>query len=367
MKKSLSIFLSTILAVGTLAGCSPKDNAGKETPAGEPTVAKMGLGHITSIGKSKELGTDKNGKDVLPVGQVDETIVAAAFDKDGKVVSVTIDTAQTKVEFEKDLKLKSDINAPIKTKVELGADYGMKEISGIKKEWNEQIAELEKWMEGKTVEEIKGMKVTKRDDSHVAVPDVEELKSTVTITVESYLEALEKAYANAVDVKEGVATVGLGTEVSIGSSKGLGTDKNGKEVLPVAQVNTTMSATAFDKDGKVVTTAIDVAQTKVNFDKEGKLTTDKNGEFKTKTELGDEYGMKAVSGIKKEWFEQIDELEKWMAGKTVDEIKGMKVTKRDDAHPAVPDVEELKSTVTMTVQDYIAVVEKANSNAKNIK
>ncbi|MBU5483199.1 hypothetical protein KQI86_02595 [Clostridium sp. MSJ-11] len=368
MKKSLSIFLSTILAVGMLAGCSPKeapkDNAGKEAPAGEATIAKIGLGHVTSIGKSKELGTDKNGKEVLPVGQVDETIVAAAFDKDGKVVSVTIDTAQTKVDFEKDLKLKSDITAPIKTKVELGEEYGMKKVSKIEKEWNEQIVALEEWMKGKTVDEIKGMKVTKRDESHVAVPDVEELKSSVTITVEGYLAALEKAYANAVDVKEGAVKLGLGTEVSIGKSKGLGTDKNGKEVLPAAHVNTTMSATAFDKDGKVVDTVIDTAQTEVKFSKEGKLTTDKNGEFKTKTELGEEYGMKKVSKIGKEWFEQIDELEKWMSGKTIDEIKGMKVTKRDDAHPAVPDVEELKSTVTMTVQDYIAVVEEAHSKAK---
>ena len=52
-------------------------------------------------------------------------MAAVAFDKDGKVVKITIDNAQTKVDFDKDLQLASDVNAEYKTKVELGADYGM--------------------------------------------------------------------------------------------------------------------------------------------------------------------------------------------------------------------------------------------------
>ncbi len=37
---------------------------------------------------------------------------------------------------------------------------------------------------------------------------------------------------------------------------------------------------------------------------------------------------------------------------------------KDAAHPAVPDVPELTSSVTMSVQDYIAVVVEAYDNAK---
>ena len=369
MKKSFAIFLSTILTAGMLVGCSSKgtpskDEGTKNTPAKETTISKVGLGHITSIGKSNDLGVDKNGKEVLPVAQVDETIVAAAFDKDGKVTKVTIDVAQTKVNFDKELKLTSNKDEKVKTKVELGEEYGMKKASKIKKEWNEQIAELEKWMVGKTVDEIKAMKVKKRDENHPSVPDVEELTSLVTISIENYIAGIEKAYKNAVEVKEGAVKLGLGTDVSIGKSKGLGVDKNGKEVLPMAQVDTTMAVTAFDKDGKVVDTIIDTAQTQVEFDKQGKITTDKNGEFKTKVELGEEYGMKKASKIKKEWNEQIGELEKWMVGKTVDEIKAMKVKKRDENHVAVPDVEELTSLVTVSVEDYIAAVVESNQNAK---
>ena len=70
-----------------------------------------------------------------------------------------------------------------------------------------------------------------------------------------------------------------------------------KETLPTAQVDHTIAATAFDDDGKVVATIIDVVQTKVKIhDKEGKLLSDKTAEFKSKKELGDEYGKEETIG-----------------------------------------------------------------------
>jgi len=356
MKKVWVSCLALTVALSMLTGCS---SGSKSSSA----ITKMGLGHVTSIAGSKDLGVDKDGKEVLPTGQVDTVMVAAAFDKDGKVVKVTIDNAQSKVDYNKDLTLKSDVKAEQKTKVELGDAYGMVKASSIKKEWYQQIAELEKWMVGKTVEEIKGMKTVKKDDAHPSVPDVAELKSSVTVSVESYVAALEEAYKTAIEVK-GAEKLGLGNNVSIASSKALGTDKDGKEVLPTAQVDTVMTATAFDKDGKVVGALIDNAQTKVQYGKDGKVTSDKKDAPKTKVELGEAYGMAKASSIKKEWFQQIAELQKWMVGKKIDEIKGMKTAKKDDAHPSVPDVAELKSSVTISVQDYIAAVEEASTKAK---
>lgn len=355
MKKLFLSSLILTLAVTMLTGCGSSSKSS--------SISKIGLGHVTSIAKSTDLGVDKDGKEVLPAGQVDTVMVAAAFDKDGKVVKVTIDNAQAKVAYNKDLTLKTDTKAEQKTKVELGDAYGLAKSSQIKKEWYQQVAELEKWMIGKTVEEIKAMKVTKRDDAHPAVPDVAELKSSVTITVQDYIAALEEAYKTSVEVKGDAVKLGLGNSVSLASSKALGV-KDGKEVLPTAQVDTVMTATAFDKDGKVVATIIDNAQTKVNYSKDGKVTSDKNVAPKTKVELGDAYGMIKNSTIKKEWFQQIAELQKWMVGKTVDQIKGMKVVKKDDAHPAVPDEADLKSSVTISVQDYIGAVSEASSNAK---
>ena len=68
--------------------------------------------------------------------------------------------------------------------------------------------------------------------------------------------------------------------------------------------------------------------------------------------------------IYKNWYEQMAELEKWMVGKTIDEIKAMKVKQRDASHPAVPDVPELTSLVTVTVHEYLEAVAEAYKNAK---
>ncbi len=207
MKKTLSLVLTAVVTASILAGCGSKPAApaantetkpATTTPAASASgIVKIGMGHVTSIGSSKDLGVDKDGKDVLPLGQVDTVITAVALDKDGKVVKVTIDNAQTKVDFNKDLTLKSDVKAAGKTKVELGAEYGMVKASQIKKEWFEQAAALEKWMVGKTIADIKGMKTVKKDDAHPAVPDVAELKSSVTVSVQDYIGVVTEAATNA--------------------------------------------------------------------------------------------------------------------------------------------------------------------------
>jgi hypothetical protein len=350
MKKAVVAVLVLMLAATALAGC-------KSTP----TIAKIGLGHITSIAKSADLKVNDDGTKTGPSAQVDTVVAAVGFDKDGKVLKVAIDTSQSKVAYDANLALTTDVSAPGKTKVELGDAYGMGKVSSIKKEWYQQAAELEKWMVGKTVAQIKAMKTKQRDESHPAVPDVPELTSLVTITVQDYIAAVEEAYNNAVDVGKGAVTLGLGHVVDLSSSRGY-SKVDGVETLPQAQVNFTISAAAFDKDGKVVKNIIDTCQTRVNFNAEGKITTDLTAEVKSKKELGNDYGMKRASGIGKEWFEQIAELEKWMVGKTAAQITGMK-TKSGD-HEGVPDVPELTSSVTIGVGDYLAATAEAASKAK---
>lgn len=152
---------------------------------------------------------------------------------------------------------------------------------------------------------------------------------------------------------------GLGNKISVESSKAAAADKDGN-----AQADVYMAAVSVDGSGKIVYVKIDTAQVKIAFDAKGALKTDLKTEQKTKVELGDAYGMKKNSKIGMDWYQEIAELEKWMTGKTIDQIKAMKTKKVDDAHPAVPDVPELTSKVTVSVQDYIAVVEEAVKNAK---
>ena len=132
----------------------------------------------------------------------------------------------------------------------------------------------------------------------------------------------------------------------------------------MGQVDTVMASVGFDKDRKVVSVTIDNAQTKVTFDAALQVTSDIKAEGKTKVELKEEYGMIKASSIGKEWYQQADALGQWMVGKTVDEIKAMKTKNKDASHPAVPDVPELTSSVTVSVQDYIAAVAEGYANAK---
>ena len=109
-------------------------------------------------------------------------------------------------------------------------------------------------MIGKNIDEIKGLNL--KDGK----PDVPELTSAVTVSVGGYIEAVEEAWNNSVEAT-GAETVGLGVKSYISKSKDLGKDANGKEILPVGQVDTYMTATAFDKSAKSVPTvfAIDKA------------------------------------------------------------------------------------------------------------
>lgn len=363
MRKKLASLVVLVLMLVMLAGCTSTSEPPASAAPSTTKVAKIGLGHITSISKSTDLTVDADGNVKPPAGQIDTVIVAAAFDADGKVMQVAIDTSQSKVAFDKDLQLTTDVSVSGETKVELKDRYGLKRASTIQKEWFEQIAELEKWMIGKTVPEIKAMKTKERDASHPHVPDVPELTSLVTISVQDYIAAVEEAYNTAVEVPAGGAGLGLGHVIDLGSSKSYA-NSDGKETLPLAQVNTTIAATLFDADGKVLSTIIDTCQTNVTYDKDGKVTSDKTAAPKSKKELGDSYGMKRGSSIGKEWFEQVAELEKWMAGKTVAEIKAMKLTAGD--HPGAPDEADLKSLVTVSVGDYIAAVEESYTNAKSV-
>jgi hypothetical protein len=170
MKKILTLTLVAVL----LAGC------------GAAASTATGLGHSVSIAKSKDATADVAG-----VAQVDTVMAAVTFDGAGKILGVKIDSAQTKVNFDATGKITSDLAAPQKTKVELGNDYGMKKNSNIGREWFEQIAELEKWMVGKTVDQVKTMKV--KDGG---APDIADLNSKVTISVADYQAAVAEAYEN---------------------------------------------------------------------------------------------------------------------------------------------------------------------------
>ncbi len=126
------------------------------------------------------------------------------------------------------------------------------------------------------------------------------------------------------------------------------------------------SKDAGEEDGlaqadSVLVGVIDTAQSKANFNAKGEVVTPLDATFKTKNELGAEYGMAKASSIGKDWFEQAAVLADYFVGKTVEEIKGIAVD--EEGHATGSD---LTASVTIKIPGYIATVEKAVANAKQL-
>ena len=192
---------------------------------------------------------------------------------------------------------------------------------------------------------------------HTDTPAVEELKSTCTISVTSFLEALTKAYANAEDENSTYAKAGLGMVTSMS-----GTDAEDEDPAKT-QADVTAVALALDAEGKIVAISIDVVQAKATV-AEGVVTVAEG--VKTKRELGDDYNMKkfANPAAVGEWYEQANAFEAYCIGKTADEVAGMPLGENAHGYTDAPAAEELKSTCTISVTAFLNAIAKAAANAK---
>lgn len=365
MKKLLAIMLILAISIFAFVGCA-KDQPEVQAPVEQPKqeepkqeepkqeepkveeplaegAVKTGLAVVSSIVKSKDAG-EKDG-----AAQTDSVIVAVTVDKDGKIVQTVIDTAQTKIGFSNEGKILPDLDTVFKSKQELKEEYGMGKASSIEKEWYEQANALAEYVKGKTVEEVKAIAV-----DETGVTTEVDLVSSVTIKINPYKEAIEKAVANAGNLGADASDkLGLGVVTTISKSKDATADAEG-----TAQAYTTYTVATFDKDGKVTSSIIDASQANVKFDAKGKITTDLTVAPITKVELGEGYGMKKASAIGKEWYEQADAFATYVVGKTVEEIKGIAV---DESGHAT--VEDLVSSVTVGIEDFQSNIEKAFTNA----
>ncbi len=181
MKKTLSLVLALVLCLSIASIASANT---------------FGLGISTHIGSSKAAsvvdGEKYNGR-----GQVDSYICAVILDDNGVIVAIDFDVAQTRVEFDPEGALVTDLTAEIKSKTELEEGYGMRGASPIGKEWFEQAAAFEAYCVGKPAAEVIATPTYAANESHLTVADVADLKTTCTIDIGGFLEALAKAVENA--------------------------------------------------------------------------------------------------------------------------------------------------------------------------
>ena len=180
--------------------------------------------------------------------------------------------------------------------------------------------------------------------------------TNVTPSVDPSSSAMESTPTTDQAIESQGLNIGLGFAASTAESEAATADTNGK-----ARFNVTVCALCVDDRDRIVDVRFDSVESDVGFDLSGAFTGDIESDILTKREMGDDYAMGAVSSIGKNWYEQMDAFEEWLRGKTVSEAMGMSLYY--DGEDQIPDEEDLKTSVTISVTDQLKALEKAYADA----
>ena len=356
--KKLTAILSLILVVCLLAGCAgttvvyysnctcpagtpvqtPDQPQTTEPDNTEPPVVaegdlKTGLALITTAKYSEA----EDGGAI----EYDVTVAAVLVDENGVIVDCVIDSAGPALAFNAEGAITTDLAAAIQTKTELGDAYGMKAYAGSQYEWYEQAQALADYAVGKTVEELRTGAVNESGKAADA-----DLASTATIYLGGYVNAIEKAVANAQHLG-----AQAGDELKIATICSLA-DSAAPEGENAGNAQLNVDVTAITMNGDVITSCcIDSMQAKVAFTAEGAAEIPA---FSTKNELGEGYGMKAWGGATYEWNEQAANFAAYVTGKTAAEVQGIAID--ESTKPADAD---LSASVTISIGGFQALIAKA--------
>ncbi len=325
MKKILSLVLALLMVFSllSLAGC------------GEKVALKLGLGTYSVIEEIKNADGESNGS-----GEAVITMAAVLVDENGKIVKCAIDTAANEIAFNSKGEYVTAGN--MQTKYEAGSNYGMKTYAGSAKEWFEQVDAFVALVEGKTIDEVKAMEKDGKGNDEV-------IAAGCTIYISEFIKALEKAVSNA---SESNATADDVLKLGVVSTQ---TDNMNatEEANGVNEISTTVVAVATNGNKDITAAKTDAVAPKIEFDINGASSTEYGKEITSKRDAGDNYGMKAYAGAAKEWYEQADEFDAKLIGKTVEDIG----TFADDA--GKPNDELVTAGCTINVLDMVKAAIKA--------
>ena len=322
MKKILAVGLASILAV-SFAACSKTATDDSNKDATNTDTVKTGLAVISEI-KEDEYNPSETAL------EIDSVAAAVTVDADGKIVDVKIDEAQIKPDLTKDNGNVTDL----RTKLAKQDDYAMRAASPIQKEWFEQVAAFEAWAKGKTADEIKAGVDAEGN------PTDADLKAGCTIKSNGFTEVVAKAMASATD---------MGAKATDTLRLSVTTEKYYESNETNLQYDSNYAAVTFDAEGKITSCLIDASQAKCTI-ADGKFTVEK-GAYQSKKELQENYNMKMVSPIQKEWFEQAAAFETWAKGKTAAEIKA---GVGEDGYPTDADLKAGCTIVVSSIAETVA-------------
>ena len=312
--------ISLVLCLMMIISCIP-------ATAEEAAAVKTGLSFTTNLTSSKD------GQ-----AQANVSITAVTVDENGVITQCVIDVIQGKVKFDETGKITSDKAAEVSSKQELKDGYNMRGASSIKAEWFEQANAFAAYCVGKTAEQLQAIALNEQGQAV-------DIVASCTLTVDEFLPSVVDAVAKAEHRGAKAGDLLKLTQVStISKSKDATETADGQ-----AQVYTHVGM--FTVNGDVITSAyIDAVQATVKFSAEGKITSDLTAPVLTKNELKEGYGMKGISPIGKEWYEQTAAFCAFITDKTLNDAIAVA------ANPAESDV---ISSCTIGTNDFLKLIVKA--------
>ena len=316
MRKILSIVLCLMLIISCI-----------------PAIAEVAAPVKTGLSFTTDLSKSKDGQ-----SQANISITAVTVDENGVITQCIIDVIQGKIKFDETGKLATDKATEFQSKQELKDGYGMRKASSISAEWNEQANAFAAYCVGKTAEQLQGITLNEQGQAV-------DIVASCTLAANDFLPGVLDAVAKAEHRGAKAGDVLKLTQVStMAKSKDATESADGQ-----AQVYTHVGV--FTLNGDVITSAyIDAVQATVKFNAQGKITTDLTAAVLTKNELKDGYGMKAISPIGKEWYEQTTAFCAFITGKTLNEAIAIAVN---------PGETDVASSCTIGTDDFLKLIVKA--------
>ena len=323
-------------------------------PAG---TYSLGLGAQTAVMASSAVN-----EDVVKwpgVAEMFTTVCAVLLDSQGSIAEMRFDKERIGANFTAEGMLSTDpgyennsyYDYDESSEPVLKSDFGYS--------WRAQIDAFCSWAVGRRPHDVLNMPLVAKDIPGSFVAD-EELSAVVTIDVSDMLHALQNALANAVEMEaeNGVSRLGLTlmSQFSPLSADAM-LDTDGEVIPGFVRFEISFGAMLLSNTGHILSVRFDAMQYDITFDGVGGLYGTNDEPTLTKVQKGDSYGMRRISAIGKEWFEQIAAFEQWLVGKTPAEV----IALLEGSEQGLASDVDVVASVTIDISDFVNITSQ-NAN-----
>ena len=292
MKKIL-LWLCCILLVLSVSGCGENTSTSDPSTSEDAATARRTLG-MGAVSTNTMHGTDRT--------RVKTTVAAVVLDTKGRILECVIE----EIDFMVTLTDGIAKDAPDLTgKGERGDGYQpTTEDVGVDGDtatpWHKQVEEFCDFVEGKTGAEVSAIATTDGKSAQIQGCDL-----ILTDFILAVRKAADRASAH---------RIGAGDDLQLAVTAAQ--SETATEQKP--QYDVEMAAVTLDSGDRITGCVTDSLQVKLSV--ADRAFTTVSGGMDTKRDMGDGYGMKAASPIRREWYEQADAFAVYALGKTAVEL-----------------------------------------------